>query len=220
MLTVGGSAEIPGAVVLAATAARIARLTSENDAVVIGPGMREGPSAARLLSGIVARLDRRRVLVLDAGALDLLAADPQALRGRRALITPHAGEMARLRGIAKAQIERDPRGEAVRAATAYRTVVVLKGDETWIAGPDGACYRNRTGNVGLATSGSGDTLSGIVGGLAARGAEPVQAAVWGVFIHGRAGDRLARRVARVGFLARELLAEVPLLLREQEGRRR
>ena len=265
VLVVGGSAEIPGAVILAATAAlragagklsvatarsvaahvaaavpearvvslpqtargeiapsaaaRLARLAGEHDGVVIGPGMSDGPSAARLLSRLIARLEGPAVLILDAGALDLLRTEPHALRGRRALITPHPGEMARLRGTGKAQIERDPRGDALRAAAAFRTVVVLKGSETWIAGPDGTCYGNRTGNVGLATSGSGDTLSGIVAGLAARGAEPMQAAVWGVFVHGRAGDRLARRVAPLGFLARELLAEVPRLLRQPEGRR-
>jgi hydroxyethylthiazole kinase-like uncharacterized protein yjeF len=206
--------------IAASAAARVARLAADNDAVVIGPGMSEGASPARLLSGIVRRIDRRPVLVLDAGALELLAADPGALRGRRGLITPHTGEMAHLRGVPRARIERDRAGEARRAAEAYGTVVVLKGEETWIAAPNGACYRNRTGNVGLATSGSGDTLAGIVAGLAARGADPVQAAVWGVFVHGRAGDRLARRVARTGFLARELLAEVPVLLREHEGRRR
>jgi hydroxyethylthiazole kinase-like uncharacterized protein yjeF len=217
---VGALAQTPGGEIAASAAASIARLAADQDAVVIGPGMRDGHSAARLLGGVARRLGGRAVLVVDAGALDLLVADPLALRGRRALITPHAGEMARLRGVPKGRILSDPQGEALRAAAAFRTVVVLKGRETWIAAPDGTCYRNRTGNVGLATSGSGDTLSGIVGGLAARGAAPVQAAVWGVFVHGRAGDRLARRVAPLGFLARELLAEVPVLLREQERRPR
>jgi NAD(P)H-hydrate repair Nnr-like enzyme with NAD(P)H-hydrate dehydratase domain len=81
-------------------------------------------------------------------------------------------------------------------------------------------YCNRAGNVGLATSGSGDTLSGIIAGLAARGAQPLQAAAWGVYLHARAGDRLARRMGRLGFLARELLAEVPALMSELDGRKK
>jgi len=88
----------------------------------------------------------------------------------------------------------------------------LKGAETHIAGPSGEVYCNRSGNVGLATSGSGDTLSGIIAGLAARGADALQAAVWGVYLHGSAGDRLARRVGPLGFLARELLAEIPAVM--------
>jgi NAD(P)H-hydrate repair Nnr-like enzyme with NAD(P)H-hydrate dehydratase domain len=73
------------------------------------------------------------------------------------------------------------------------------------------CNR-RAGNAGLGTSGSGDTLSGVIAGLAARGAELVQASAWGVFLHGRAGDVLARKVGPLGFLARELLAEIPPLM--------
>jgi NAD(P)H-hydrate repair Nnr-like enzyme with NAD(P)H-hydrate dehydratase domain len=99
-------------------------------------------------------------------------------------------------------------------------VIALKGRETFIAAPTGKTYSNRAGNVGLATSGSGDTLSGIIAGLAARGAEPLQAAVWGVYLHARAGDRLARRMGRLGFLARELLAEIPALMSELDGRKK
>jgi NAD(P)H-hydrate repair Nnr-like enzyme with NAD(P)H-hydrate dehydratase domain len=93
--------------------------------------------------------------------------------------------------------------------------VILKGAVTHIAAPSGETYRNsQAGNVGLATSGSGDALAGIIAGLAARGADPLQAAVWGVYLHGSAGDRLARRGGPLGYLPRELLAEVPALLAE------
>jgi NAD(P)H-hydrate repair Nnr-like enzyme with NAD(P)H-hydrate dehydratase domain len=81
-----------------------------------------------------------------------------------------------------------------------------------IASPDGRCYRTQKGNIGLATSGSGDVLAGIVAGLAARGAEPLQAALWAVNLHSGAGDRLLHRVGAVGYLARELLDELPQLL--------
>ncbi|MEP6770013.1 MAG: NAD(P)H-hydrate dehydratase [Acidobacteriota bacterium] len=95
----------------------------------------------------------------------------------------------------------------------------MKGEDTLIAGRLGRLYRNRAGNVGLAISGSGDTLSGIVAGLAARGAPPDQAAVWAVALHARAGDRLARTIGPLGFLPRELLAEIPRLMARLGGRR-
>ena len=102
-----------------------------------------------------------------------------------------------------------------------RAVIALKGAETFITAPGNSkTYCNRTGNVGLATSGSGDTLSGLIVGLAARGASPLQAAVWGVYLHARAGDELAKRMGRLGFLARELLAEVPKLMSELDKRKK
>jgi ADP-dependent NAD(P)H-hydrate dehydratase len=138
----------------------------------------------------------------------------------RAVVTPHAGEMAGMRGIEKAAVTREPATRAREASDDLRAVVALKGRETFIAAPNDKTYCNRAGNVGLATSGSGDTLSGIIAGLAARGAEPVQAAVWGVYLHARAGDRLSKRMGRLGFLARELLAEIPSLMSELDVRKK
>jgi hydroxyethylthiazole kinase-like uncharacterized protein yjeF len=161
-------------------------------------------------------------LVLDAAALACLAADPRVVHGLagRAILTPHAGEMARLLDADRAAIERDPLAAAQRAAVDWQAVVVLKGAVTHVAAPSGETYRNRAGNVGLATSGSGDVLVGIIAGLAARGASPLQAAVWGVHLHARAGDRLARRIGPLGFLARELPPEVPALMAELQRPRR
>jgi NAD(P)H-hydrate repair Nnr-like enzyme with NAD(P)H-hydrate dehydratase domain len=120
--------------------------------------------------------------------------------------------MANLLGIDKAEITRNPAVIARQAAAHFQAVVALKGATTLIAEPGGKLYCNQTGNVGLATSGSGDTLSGIVAGLAARGAPPGQAAAWAVYLHGSAGDKLAARFGPLGFLARELLAEIPGLM--------
>jgi NAD(P)H-hydrate repair Nnr-like enzyme with NAD(P)H-hydrate dehydratase domain len=97
-------------------------------------------------------------------------------------------------------------------AEAFGAVVALKGAETLVVDADGAAYCYRQGRVGLATSGSGDTLAGVIAGLAARGASPLQATVWGVYLHGEAGNRLTGRFGQTGFLARELLAEVPQAL--------
>jgi NAD(P)H-hydrate repair Nnr-like enzyme with NAD(P)H-hydrate dehydratase domain len=128
------------------------------------------------------------------------------------MLLPHAGEMARLLGIGREEVNADPLAAAHRAAATYRTVTLIKGEYSHVVAPDGRAVRFKGGGVGLATSGSGDTLAGIVGGLAARGAEPFTAVCWGVYLHGEAGRKLSREVGRVGFLARELLDEVPKLM--------
>jgi hydroxyethylthiazole kinase-like uncharacterized protein yjeF len=186
-------------------------------AVLVGPGMADKGEAGALLDGLVSRLGDEAVLVLDGAALTALAERPDALRplAGRAVLTPHAGEMASALGIDKGAVEADPPAVARRAAARFGAAVALKGADTFIAEPPEAgraCYHFAGGGVGLGTSGSGDTLSGIVAGLAARGAPPATAAVWGVWAHGTAGERLAERMATVGYLARELLAEVPALV--------
>jgi NAD(P)H-hydrate repair Nnr-like enzyme with NAD(P)H-hydrate dehydratase domain len=95
-----------------------------------------------------------------------------------------------------------------------RAVVIMKGAESWVVAPDGTHWHYDGGGVGLATSGSGDALAGLVTGILARGADPVTAALWGVYLHGEAGARLARSIGPVGFLAREISGEVPRILRE------
>lgn len=203
-----------GAIALSAADELSAR-AEEVEAVVIGPGMIDEAAATRLMKRMLPRL-RRPIVVLDAAALACLSGERKLLHalGGRVIITPHAGEMASVLSEEKENITNDQLNTARRAAVELRAVVALKGRETFIAAPSGETYCNRAGNVGLATSGSGDTLSGLIAGLAARGAAPLAAAAWGVHLHARAGDRLARRLGPLGFLARELLAEVPALMAE------
>ena len=153
-------------------------------------------------------------MVVDAGGLSAFEGRrrPPGSRAAKVILTPHAGEMAKLWGVEREAVLADPLGLAREAAAALGAVVVLKGERTVIAAPGGEAWFNTAGNLGLGTSGSGDTLSGVIAGLCARGAEPTQAAAWGVFLHAKAGERLARRMGALGFLARELLAEVPPLL--------
>lgn len=185
------------------------------DALLAGPGMSSERSAHALLAPLVRRFDEHAVLVLDAAAIVALTHDVEMLRPLegRAVLTPHAGEMASLLQIDKRDVERDPARAARLAADRFHAVVALKGAETYIAEPNGTLYRYAGGSVGLATSGSGDTLAGIVTGLAARGASPVRATLWATYLHGAAGRQLARRIGPLGFLARELLDELPPLLR-------
>ena len=125
---------------------------------------------------------------------------------------PHVREMADLLGCEPDEVAADPLGSARRAAAHYGAVALVKGPYSHIAAPDGAAFRFEGGGVGLATSGSGDVLAGIVGGLCARGADPLTATLWGVWLHGEAGRILTREVGRLGFLARELLDRIPGLM--------
>ncbi|RZA06652.1 MAG: NAD(P)H-hydrate dehydratase [Proteobacteria bacterium] len=183
-------------------------------AVLVGPGMDQCESLSHRVAKIVPHL-REAPLVLDAGALGCFEHLPACLdkiRGR-VIITPHAGEMAKIIGRPKEEILADPASVALRFAKERGVITILKGSRTYIAGVDGTLYYNEAGNVGLATSGSGDILAGIITGLCARGAEPLQAAVWGVYLHATAGDALAARLGPLGYLARELLPEIPGLMR-------
>ena len=134
----------------------------------------------------------------------------------RLVITPHPGEMAALTGLPKERITADSVRIAEQVAGHLQCVVVLKGSATVIAQPDGPTYRYEGGGVGLATSGSGDVLAGVLVGLLARGAATLQAALWSVYLHGEAGRRLAKRIGPLGFLARELPAEVPKLMADSD----
>lgn len=196
--------------------ARAGRLLREYleraDAVLIGPGMLNATS--ELLGEIVKHLGDDTMLVIDAAALEVLGSSPSAIApaAGRTILTPHAGEMATILGVEKTHVDADPAAAAQGVAEATGAVVVLKGATSWIADADGMLLRYDAGRVGLATSGSGDTLAGIIVGLAARGAAPLTAAAWAVWAHGAAGNVLAKRTGAVGFLARELLAELPKLL--------
>ncbi len=162
------------------------------DAVLLGPGFAAESDNARLVRAVLREL--RVPAIVDAAAMTCLheaGAAFDALRGRF-VITPHAGEMAELIGVSREEVEREQSRCALEAAERFGAIVVLKDSETVIAAPDGALYRHREGEPALGTCGSGDVLAGIIAGLAARGADPLRAAAWGVVLHARAGSELAR----------------------------
>ncbi|UVW30032.1 NAD(P)H-hydrate dehydratase [Massilia sp. H6] len=271
VLVLGGSCEMPGAIILAATAAlragagkltiatgqsvaqlvalampearviglpehasaglcisavaSLLPLADRVDAVLIGPGMQDEASTAELVHALLPRLMEAGVaVVLDACAMSALLYPPPAHAAgapwrfaRPVVLTPHAGEMAHLTGTGKEAVCSAPDTTARTAAHDWNAVVALKGARTVIATPDGTLYQHEGGNIGLAVSGSGDVLAGIIAGLAARGAQLAQAACWGVALHARAGERLAARMGRLGYLAREISQEIPALLEQVAG---
>jgi hydroxyethylthiazole kinase-like uncharacterized protein yjeF len=189
-------------------AGELAQSLRRCDAVVVGPGMLEETLAGELALRLAE--SEGPAMVVDAAAMPGLAAEPARARtqGGRLVLTPHFGEMAQLSGCDKAHIEADPLAAARALAARLDAVVALKSAQTLVVTPDGEAWRYVSQAPGLATSGSGDVLAGVITGMLARGASPAQAAAWGVHVHGQAGVRLSRRIARLGFLARELLDEI------------
>ncbi len=178
---------------------------------IVGPGLVEPDEAAALVCRIADWLPEQQ-LILDAAALaGLTEALGERLAGRL-LITPNALEAAQILDWEQERITAEPATAAQKIARRFQAVVVLKGRETQIVGPKGEQYLNTTGNVGLAVSGSGDVLVGIIGGLLARGLPLLQAACWGVFLHGTAADALATTIGPLGYLPREISEQLPGLL--------
>jgi hydroxyethylthiazole kinase-like uncharacterized protein yjeF len=193
------------------TATKLAELAREYDAVVAGPGMKPTPVATSLAAALCAT---GLPLALDAALLRGLA--PAAAAARAAeippILLPHAGEMASLLGCSEAEAEADPLGCGREAARRYQAIVLAKGAQSHVVAPGGDAWKYEGGGPGLGVSGSGDTLAGILGGLLARGAAPLTALLWAVWLHGEAGAALARKVGPIGFFAREISGEVPALL--------
>jgi hydroxyethylthiazole kinase-like uncharacterized protein yjeF len=200
---------------ISADAAPILRETLErSDAYILGPGMGDKQCAAALVSATLDRPVAGVVTLLDAAAVACARPLAPLLRrhGGRLVLTPHHGEMAALTGRDVEGIAADPQSAAQLAAQEFNAVIVLKGGDTLIAAPDGSALLYDGGGIGLATGGSGDVLAGIIGGLLARGAEPLVAAGWGVWLHGQAGRAVAARLGPIGLLARDLLPEIPALM--------
>jgi len=193
--------------------APILNLIEDAQAVTIGCGLQHGDALDDLLDALFAS-GHDSPLILDAAVLGSLAGRAAALRACRAgaILLPHSREMARLLECEAGEVEREPLAAVRRAAERYAAVSLVKGGRSFIAAPDGRAFWFEGGGIGLATSGSGDVLAGIVGGLAARGSDPLTATLWGVWLHGEAGRILTGRVGRVGFLAREIPDLVPGLL--------
>jgi hydroxyethylthiazole kinase-like uncharacterized protein yjeF len=186
----------------------VERVVEGCDAVLVGTGMLDADVAAsrtrRVLDAVAGG---RTLVVLDAAAVTGL--DVSVPLGPRAIVVPNASEAARLLDAPSTD---DCAGLAASLAARLSCTAAVRDADTFATAPECEMYVDRSGNAGLATSGSGDVLAGLLAGLAARGADPLQAVVWAAHVHGLAGDRLAARIGAVGYLARELLDEIPGVL--------
>jgi len=190
----------------------ICRWAAGMDAVVAGPGIAPGKANALLAAGLC---DAGSALVLDAALLAALPDKADEVRGadEPPILLPHSGEMAALLDWDEGDVKADPLAAGRACAERYGAFTLVKGKRSHVVAPDGRAWLYSGGSPGLSVSGSGDVLAGIVGGLRARGADALTALLWGVWLHGEAGAALGRRIGNSGFLARELPAEVPALMR-------
>jgi hydroxyethylthiazole kinase-like uncharacterized protein yjeF len=214
---VRGLPETDGGAISAKAADTVRDLAEAADAVLFGPGMVDTEETQAFGERLLPSL--QGPLAIDALGLACVTADPACLHhlGGRVVLTPNPTEIGYALHVEEDEIEHDPAGSALELAERTHAVVGLGGAVSWIATPDGAVWRDESGEAGLGVSGSGDVRAGITGGLLARGADPAQAAVWAAFLHGRTGERLSSSVGPLGFLARELPAEIPRALAEIAG---
>jgi hydroxyethylthiazole kinase-like uncharacterized protein yjeF len=210
---------LPEARILSQSALRGRNLLSIPDAIVIGPGMDDASARQWTRAALASSGDTPTIL--DAAALKTLWSDTALARRRRDgrassfILTPHAGEFAGMSGMDKEDVTADPQAAAREAVARLGTIMVLKaGETTIVADADGTLHRYSAPIPGLAMSGSGDVLAGIIGGLLARGAAPLTACLWGVFLHAEAGRRLARAEGLIGYRARDLASQVPCVLQK------
>ena len=187
-----------------AAAGELLPMMYKMDALLLGPGWGQSQGNLEVLKTVMEQFSAP--LVVDADGINLLARHKDLLRRRNAVtvLTPHPGEFARL----APEYQHRP----VEFAREYGCVLVLKGHETLITDGD-RCYRNTTGNPGMAVGGSGDVLAGMITALLGHGLQPLEASAVGVWLHGAAGDLSAQRLGQYAMLPTDLLEDLPRLLK-------
>lgn len=229
--------EADGAVSEAAFDA-IARFAEKATVLCVGPGLTTAPGAVALVHRLITEIDRP--LVFDADGLNALALQPDIIsrrtRSERSplVLTPHPGEAARLLNISIEQVQADRFGAVRELARRFHAVALLKGRYTLVSDVEGSVTINTTGNPGMAAGGSGDALTGVIGGMLAqalapgKGADtregflaavvsPEKAVSMGVYLHGAAGDLAARKIGEIGMAASDLVERLPAARRILEG---
>ena len=189
----------------------IERLLVDRQALAIGPGLGQSSDLVELIRILASSV--AVPMVIDADGLNLLAENLECLQersGQPLVLTPHPGEMARLTGLSVIEVEANRFEVAQKFATKYKVVLLLKGARTLIAAPDGRVNINSTGNDGLASGGSGDVLTGLIGGLLAQGMDSFSAATLGAWLHGRAAELVADSQGTAGMAASDLLSQLPV----------
>lgn len=201
--------ETPARTLGARALGRIAELAARMEAVALGPGVGLEAETQELVRELIRALEAP--MVVDADGLTALAGHLPLLKEARGprLLTPHPGELARMLGSSVPEVEADRIGVVQRLTGETGAWVALKGARTVIGGPDGEVALNPTGNPGMATGGTGDLLTGIVGGLLAQGHPPLLALRAGVYLHGLAGDLAREAKGEEGMIAGDLLEAIP-----------
>jgi NAD(P)H-hydrate epimerase len=187
-------------------------LAMQRDAVALGPGISLDPETQALARALVGGVPRP--MIVDADALSALAGHLDLLEEAPAprVLTPHPGEMARMLGVSVAQVQADRIETVRRFCVQYRVHLDLKGARSVLGSPDGRVFINPTGNPGMATGGSGDVLTGMIGAFLARGLDPLAALQAGCFLHGLAGDIASADRGEEGLVAGDIIEAIPSAL--------
>lgn len=214
-----GLAENSAGAVCGSEANALAVEANGADALLIGTGALDADETGELLCGVLRFVGDTTTVVIDAAGLGILAQQPTLLRrvADRTIVMPNQREMAGLLGCTVEAVEADPVAALDEAVLRLGVIVTLRGAETWTSAPGAQRFRDRSGHAALGTAGSGDVLAGALTGLSARGTDPLRATLWAVHCHGLAGEAGAGRGPGVGLLARELLDELPYVLRSLEA---
>jgi NAD(P)H-hydrate epimerase len=191
---------------------KIKDFAKDIDVLIIGPGLGREESTQALARKVIKRMDRP--MEIDADGLNALVGHLNLLRTtnderRATILTPHPGEMAKLLGISVNQVQSNRREVAKKFAKEYKVILALKGYQTVVADYKGNLYINKTGNPGMATAGSGDCLTGMIGAFLGQGLEPFSAAKYAVYLHGLAGDLAAKEKTQISLIASDIIAKIP-----------
>ncbi|WP_321389440.1 NAD(P)H-hydrate dehydratase [uncultured Desulfuromusa sp.] len=194
---------------------QIEQLITARQGLAIGPGLGQSSELSALVRSLV--VSASVPIVIDADGISLLSGQLECLQGRREqplILTPHPGEMSRLTGLSVAEIEANRYVVAQEFAAKHGVVLLLKGARTVIAAPDGRVNINATGNDGLSSGGSGDVLTGLIGGLLAQGLDGFSAASLGAWLHGRAAELVSATQGTAGMIASDILCYLPVARQE------
>ncbi|MBM3244658.1 MAG: NAD(P)H-hydrate dehydratase [Candidatus Omnitrophica bacterium] len=197
---------------------KIIDFLNKADVLVIGPGLSDNKETAGLIRKVINRV--RLPVIIDADGLNALAGHLDILRKKKALvnrdiiITPHPGEMARLLDKTISFVQKDRKNIAKSFAKNYNCLVILKGNKTIIAAPEGKAYINNTGNPGMATAGSGDCLTGIIAAFLGQKLKAPEASRIAVYIHGLAGDLAAEEKTQISLIASDIIDKIPEVLKK------
>ena len=206
--------------IVTAALAQVLERTGRVQSLVLGPGLGRDPESAHFARELARSAEVP--LLLDADGLNAHAGRLEALSLRTAatVVTPHAGELGRLLDEDSAGVQAQRLRSARRAASSARAIVVLKGDDTIVAEPEGRVGISRGGAPALATAGTGDVLSGVIGAYLAKAMDPFHAACAGVFVHAAAGRLAEREIGAEGVIAGDVIELLPRALQAIRGRDR
>ena len=202
-----------GVVTLAVPQGAWLALAEKADALLIGCGLGRSDTLTEIVCTLLEKAACQ--IVLDADGINSITGHKDILRrtAKPVVLTPHAGEFARLSGKPDATA-----ADAAQFAQDYRCIVLYKGHRTRIFTPDGGCYRNTSGNPGMAKGGSGDVLAGMLVSLCGQGIDAVPAACTAAWLHGRAGDLAANALSEYGMTPSDMLTQLPILLKRYNSK--